>query len=59
MAKIDLPCIQYSCDGEYTPETLVSIADNAGLKAIAITDHNTTMGVDEGIEAGKKVWHRE
>ena len=47
MAKIDLHMHSiYSCDGEYTPETLVSIADNAGLKAIAITDHNTTMGVD-------------
>ncbi len=55
MAKIDLHMHSiYSCDGEYTPETLVSIADNAGLKTIAITDHNTTMGVDEGIEAGKK-----
>lgn len=56
MAKIDLHMHSiYSCDGEYTPETLVSIADNAGLKAIAITDHNTTMGVDEGIEAGRSL----
>ncbi|NLX64221.1 MAG: PHP domain-containing protein [Clostridiaceae bacterium] len=54
MSKIDFHMHSiYSCDGEYTPEELIYLAKEADLKVVAITDHNTTKGVDEGIQAGK------
>ncbi|NLU36604.1 MAG: PHP domain-containing protein [Clostridiales bacterium] len=54
MAKVDLHMhSSYSDDGDYSPEELVSLASKAGLKAIAVTDHNSTRGVDEAVEAGK------
>lgn len=54
MTKIDLHMHSiYSCDGEYTPKALVKMAKDAGIEAIALTDHNTTAGVNEALEAGK------
>ena len=37
-----------------TPTELVAHAAERGLKAIALSDHDTTAGIDEAIEAGKK-----
>lgn len=31
-------------DGTYTPQEIASLAEDIGLKAVAITDHNTTKG---------------
>ncbi len=39
-------------DGEYTPSELVLQAREIGLKAIALTDHDTIAGLDEAIGAG-------
>ncbi|OQY02431.1 MAG: phosphatase [Desulfobacteraceae bacterium 4572_130] len=41
-------------DGELSPEKMVIKAKNIGLKAIAITDHDTINGLKEAVEAGKK-----
>ena len=41
-------------DGTFTPEELVIDAKSANLKAIALTDHNTTDGIEEFVKAGKK-----
>lgn len=41
-------------DGIETPETMIKRAKQLGLGAIAITDHNTTLGLKEAMAAGKK-----
>lgn len=41
-------------DGIEPPEVMVKRAKQLGLGAIAITDHNTTLGLKEAIAAGKK-----
>jgi len=38
-------------DGRLTPEELVEKAKNAGLKAIAVTDHDTVEGIDRALAA--------
>lgn len=41
-------------DGELTPTELVKEGKKAGLAAIAITDHDTIEGLDEGLAAGRQ-----
>ena len=41
-------------DGSMSPRTLVDLAVLRGLTGIAITDHNTTAGVEEVIRYGKQ-----
>lgn len=41
-------------DGVESPETMVKTAKSLGLGALAITDHNTTLGHKDAIAAGKK-----
>lgn len=41
----------YSSDGEYAPERLMEMCAAAGIKAVALADHNTMRGVDEAAEA--------
>lgn len=45
----------HSCfsDGTYTPRELLEAADEIGLSAIALCDHNTVAGLDAFVEAGK------
>ena len=40
-------------DGTFTPEQLVKEAERLGLSAIALTDHNTVMGLDRFFDCGK------
>lgn len=40
-------------DGTFTPEELVAEAERLGLSAIALTDHNTVMGLDRFFDCGK------
>ena len=54
MNYIDLHIHSHFSDGSMTPTELVSLAKKYGLKAIALTDHDTTDGVAEAVEAGKK-----
>jgi hypothetical protein len=54
MAEIDLHAHSTASDGTFTPTELVIHARDLGLKAIALTDHDTTNGLKEALEAGKK-----
>lgn len=48
----DLHAHTTASDGDLTPAELVSLAQTRGLKALAITDHDTLLGVPEGLRAG-------
>lgn len=54
MDYIDLHTHSHFSDGSMTPTDLVALASESGLKAIALTDHDTFDGVGEAVEAGKK-----
>ena len=41
-------------DGTCTPAQLIHLAEEAGLGAIALCDHNTVAGLPDFLEAGKK-----
>jgi predicted metal-dependent phosphoesterase TrpH len=45
----------YSSDGELPPARLVELALDAGLAAIALTDHDTVEGLDEFAGAGARL----
>ncbi len=51
---IDLHTHSTCSDGSMTPSELVFHASQRGLKAIALSDHDTVAGIDEAMEAGKK-----
>lgn len=53
--KVDLHLHTTASDGLLTPTETVRWAKNGGLKAIAITDHDTVNGVDEAIEEGHRL----
>ncbi|WP_434511878.1 PHP domain-containing protein [Desulfitobacterium sp. AusDCA] len=44
-----------SSDGEFTAKEIGEMAKTVGLQAIAITDHDTVEGVEEGIYWGDKL----
>ncbi len=54
---IDLHTHSYFSDGTFSPKQLVEKAESLSIKAIALTDHDTTAGLNEGIKAskGKKI----
>jgi predicted metal-dependent phosphoesterase TrpH len=52
---IDLHAHTTASDGDRTPTQLVQRAADMGLAAIAVTDHDTTDGVAEALEAGKRL----
>lgn len=54
MKTIDLHVHSTYSDGTLTPEELVILAKKQGLSAMALTDHDTVIGVKEAMEAGKK-----
>ncbi len=49
---IDLHAHTTASDGDHTPTELVRHAIATGLTAIAVTDHDTTDGVAEALQAG-------
>jgi len=51
--EADLHCHTNASDGVLTPWQLVKYAHDLGLKAIAITDHDTLSGCAEALKAGK------
>ena len=55
MPGIDLHAHTAASDGEHSPEALVEKAAGIGLAALAITDHDTTAGVAEGVRAGARL----
>jgi len=50
--RVDLHCHSTASDGEFAPAVVVRRAREAGLAAIALTDHDTTAGVGEAVRAG-------
>ncbi len=51
---LDLHTHTTASDGLYTPTELVLMAKEVGLTTIAITDHDTTDGVEEAVKCGEK-----
>ncbi|MBM6829734.1 PHP domain-containing protein [Anaerotignum lactatifermentans] len=51
---MDLHTHSYCSDGTFSPEGLVILAKKQGLRAIALTDHDTTDGLTLFREAGEK-----
>jgi len=54
MKTIDLHVHSTYSDGTLTPKELVILAKKQGLSAMALTDHDTIIGVEEAIDAGEK-----
>jgi 3',5'-nucleoside bisphosphate phosphatase len=52
-SKVDLHLHTTASDGRLTPAELVHLAVERGLTVIALTDHDSTEGVEEGIEASR------
>ena len=52
--EADLHCHTTASDGLLTPRELVILASQKGLKAIAITDHDTISGWNEAENAGSE-----
>lgn len=52
--RVDLHTHTIASDGLLSPSRLIEYAYLKGLQAVAITDHDTTDGIDEGISAGKR-----
>lgn len=51
----DLHCHSTASDGSDAPARVVERAKAAGLKVLALTDHDTTAGVPEAIAAGNNL----
>ncbi len=51
---IDLHCHSIFSDGTSTPEELIELAEQGGLSALALTDHDTTAGLDRFFAAAAK-----
>jgi predicted metal-dependent phosphoesterase TrpH len=49
--RADLHVHTTASDGEYTPSQVAALAREAGLAAVAVTDHDTLVGVAEAREA--------
>jgi 3',5'-nucleoside bisphosphate phosphatase len=54
LSRIDLHIHTTESDGRYTTLEVVNMAAKAGLKLMAICDHDTTNGIAAAIEAAKK-----
>jgi len=54
-ARADLHCHTTASDGDHSPAEVVRLATEAGLAAIAITDHDTTTGIKEALREGVRL----
>ena len=45
--EVDLHIHTIASDGTFTPEEVILEAKRRGLKALAITDHDTVDGIEE------------
>lgn len=52
-SRIDLHLHSTASDGILTPTELVQVALDKGIEVIALTDHDTTDGVEEALEAAR------
>jgi hypothetical protein len=55
MDRIDLHIHSSASDGSFPPGEVVRLASEARLKAVALTDHDTTDGLAEALAAGEKL----
>lgn len=53
MNIVDLHVHSNKSDGSYTPTELVNYAIEKGLSAFALTDHDTTDGIEEALKAAE------
>lgn len=53
MADVDLHLHTTASDGRLAPASLVALAVNQGLRVIAITDHDSTDGLEEAYEEAR------
>lgn len=53
--RVDLHLHTTASDGALTPAELVLAARNRGLECIAVTDHDSTNGVQEAVEEGHRL----
>lgn len=54
MKFIDLHVHSTASDGSFTPTEVVHLANEAGMTAIALTDHDTVSGISEAIAAADR-----
>ena len=52
---IDMHTHTTASDGTLTPTELINLAKETGLKAVAVTDHDTVEGIEEALKEGEKV----
>src|SRR5262245_34248045 len=55
MDRIDLHAHTNRSDGSLTPPQLVALAKQVGLRALAVTDHDTTVALAEAREVGRRL----
>jgi len=55
MSRIDLHLHTTHSDGSQSPADVVRLAHEAGVSALAITDHDITTGLPEAIAAGQEL----
>jgi predicted metal-dependent phosphoesterase TrpH len=55
MSRIDLHLHTTHSDGSQTPAEVIRLAHEAGVSALAITDHDITTGLPEAIAAGQEL----
>ncbi|MDR0519983.1 MAG: PHP domain-containing protein [Clostridiales Family XIII bacterium] len=55
MAIVDLHLHSDKSDGELAPAALVGLAAGAGLRVMALTDHDTTAGLDAAVSAAESL----
>jgi predicted metal-dependent phosphoesterase TrpH len=55
MGYVDLHLHTTASDGVMSPSEIVRYAKAKGLQAIAITDHDTIEGLEEGLSEGEKI----
>lgn len=55
MKYVDLHTHSTASDGTFSPTELMKAAKNAGLEAIALTDHDTPQGLSEAEAAAKEL----
>jgi predicted metal-dependent phosphoesterase TrpH len=53
MELIDLHTHSNASDGTFAPAEVVRLAKVGGLKALALTDHDTIDGLAEAVAAGE------
>lgn len=55
MPGIDLHTHSDRSDGTFAPAAILRLAGERGLDVVALTDHDTTAGLDEAMAAGREV----